>query len=219
MISNTSDVPLLAGGYITLDTVKSTGAIGNRRTKIFCTMGPASWDVPELEQMIEAGMNVARFNFSHGDHEGHKACLDRLRQAAKNMNQNVGEFVFFFRRRVVVSWDVSSSWRIIYHSHLRRLFCFYFSLSLSLFFKIARRSRPPRHQGAGDTHRILRKRRDENHAEKGGQPHPDDRLRIQGRQHEARVLLREARVERQHRSIHIGSGRQPRPHGDILRRH
>jgi hypothetical protein len=96
MISNTSDVPLLAGGYITLDTVKSTGAIGNRRTKIFCTMGPASWDVPELEQMIEAGMNVARFNFSHGDHEGHKACLDRLRQAAKNMNQNVGEFVVFF---------------------------------------------------------------------------------------------------------------------------
>jgi len=34
-------------------------------------------------------MNVARFNFSHGDHDGHKACLDRLRQAAKNMNQNV----------------------------------------------------------------------------------------------------------------------------------
>jgi len=34
-------------------------------------------------------MNVARFNFSHGDHAGHKACLDRLRQAATNMNQNV----------------------------------------------------------------------------------------------------------------------------------
>ena len=39
--------------------------------------------------MIEAGMNVARFNFSHGDHEGHQTCLDRLRQASKNMNQNV----------------------------------------------------------------------------------------------------------------------------------
>jgi pyruvate kinase len=49
--------------------------------------------VEQLETLIEAGMNVARFNFSHGSHEGHKECLDRLRTAAKNMNQNVGEFV------------------------------------------------------------------------------------------------------------------------------
>merc|ERR1711966_167065 len=51
--------------------------------------GPACWEVPQLEQLIECGMNVARFNFSHGDHAGHKACLDRLREAADNMNQNV----------------------------------------------------------------------------------------------------------------------------------
>ena len=89
MISNTSDVPLLAGGYINLDTVKATNNIGSRRTKIICTLGPACWDVSQLEELIESGMNVARFNFSHGDHDGHKACLDRLRQAAKNMNQNV----------------------------------------------------------------------------------------------------------------------------------
>jgi pyruvate kinase len=43
-----------------------------------------------LEKLIGAGMNVARFNFSHGDHAGHKACLDRVREAAKNMKQHVG---------------------------------------------------------------------------------------------------------------------------------
>ena len=90
MISNTGDIPLLSGSTITLDTIKSKGVRGNRRTKIFCTLGPACWEIPQLEQLIEAGMNVARFNFSHGDHAGHKATLDRLRQAAKNMNQNVG---------------------------------------------------------------------------------------------------------------------------------
>mmetsp|Transcript_13826 Transcript_13826/g.30029 ORF Transcript_13826/g.30029 Transcript_13826/m.30029 type:complete len:536 (-) Transcript_13826:378-1985(-) len=89
MISNTAGIPLLAGGYITLDTVKSPNLAAARRTKIFCTLGPACWEVEQLEQMIEAGMNVARFNFSHGDHAGHKACLDRLRQAAENMSQNV----------------------------------------------------------------------------------------------------------------------------------
>mmetsp|Transcript_38529 Transcript_38529/g.69458 ORF Transcript_38529/g.69458 Transcript_38529/m.69458 type:complete len:536 (+) Transcript_38529:110-1717(+) len=89
MISNTAGIPLLAGGYITLDTVKAQGLAANRRTKIYCTLGPACWEVAQLEQLIEAGMNVARFNFSHGDHAGHKACLDRLRQAAANMKQNV----------------------------------------------------------------------------------------------------------------------------------
>eukprot|EP00585_Thalassiosira_rotula_P012889 CAMPEP_0196130724 /NCGR_PEP_ID=MMETSP0910-20130528/997_1 /TAXON_ID=49265 /ORGANISM="Thalassiosira rotula, Strain GSO102" /LENGTH=535 /DNA_ID=CAMNT_0041390083 /DNA_START=120 /DNA_END=1727 /DNA_ORIENTATION=+ len=89
MISNTSGIPLLAGGNITVETVKSPNLKASRRTKIFCTLGPACWEVPQLEQLIEAGMNVARFNFSHGDHAGHKACLDRLRQAADNMNQNV----------------------------------------------------------------------------------------------------------------------------------
>jgi len=54
-----------------------------RKCKIICTMGPASWDVDKLVELIDAGMNIARLNFSHGDHEGHGACVARIREAAK----------------------------------------------------------------------------------------------------------------------------------------
>lgn len=53
----------------------------SRRTKIICTLGPACWSVEGLVGLIDAGMNIARFNFSHGDHKGHNATLSRLREA------------------------------------------------------------------------------------------------------------------------------------------
>jgi pyruvate kinase len=54
---------------------------GNK-TKIVCTLGPAS-DSPEvLKQMINAGMNVARLNFSHGDQDYHRKLIERLRAAS-----------------------------------------------------------------------------------------------------------------------------------------
>ena len=54
-----------------------------RKTKIVCTIGPACWEVETLCKMLDAGMNVARLNFSHGDHKGHKETLDRLKDAFK----------------------------------------------------------------------------------------------------------------------------------------
>lgn len=56
-----------------------------RKTKIVCTIGPASEEKETLRQMILAGMNVARLNFSHGSHEEHKVRVDRLKELREEM--------------------------------------------------------------------------------------------------------------------------------------
>ena len=60
-----------------------------RRTKIVCTLGPSSRDESVLSALIEAGMNVASFNFSHGTHAEHAAVIATLRQAAKKLKKNI----------------------------------------------------------------------------------------------------------------------------------
>lgn len=50
-----------------------------RKTKIVCTLGPACANEKTLEEMLRGGMNVARFNFSHGTHEYHKQMIDMFR--------------------------------------------------------------------------------------------------------------------------------------------
>ncbi|MBO5137673.1 MAG: pyruvate kinase [Spirochaetaceae bacterium] len=60
-----------------------------RKTKIVCSMGPATSDDKTVEQLVSAGMNIARFNFSHGTHESHKEAMDRVKRASAKLNRTV----------------------------------------------------------------------------------------------------------------------------------
>lgn len=60
-----------------------------RKAKIVCTIGPASESVETLCKLIEAGMNVARLNFSHGSHEEHAARIANIREASKKTGKLV----------------------------------------------------------------------------------------------------------------------------------
>ena len=60
-----------------------------RKTKIVCTLGPSTDREEVLRDMILSGMNVARFNFSHGSHEEHKRRLDTLKRLREELNQPV----------------------------------------------------------------------------------------------------------------------------------
>lgn len=61
-----------------------------RRSKLVCTLGPACDSTAGLEALIDAGMDVARFNFSHGTHKDHEAGLERLRAASTKKQKAVG---------------------------------------------------------------------------------------------------------------------------------
>ena len=60
-----------------------------RREKIVCTMGPAVESVEKISELINAGMNMARLNLSHGGYEEHQARLDSVRAVAKKANKAV----------------------------------------------------------------------------------------------------------------------------------
>ncbi|MBQ3133057.1 MAG: pyruvate kinase [Clostridia bacterium] len=60
-----------------------------KRTKIICTVGPACADRETLKAMIQAGMNVARLNFSHGTHEDHKKLMDLVKEVRTEMGQPI----------------------------------------------------------------------------------------------------------------------------------
>lgn len=67
--------------FDSVNHVRANNDIKARRTKVICTLGPACWSVENLVGLIDGGMNIARLNFSHGDHAGHYGTLERLRTA------------------------------------------------------------------------------------------------------------------------------------------
>jgi len=59
------------------------------KTKIVCTIGPASNSYEKIEKLIQAGMDVARLNFSHGNHEKHRQVIENIRLASLKTNEPV----------------------------------------------------------------------------------------------------------------------------------
>lgn len=60
-----------------------------RRSKIICTIGPACCNESMMRRLLQAGMDIARLNFSHGTHEDHAHCIQRLRRAAPREGRTV----------------------------------------------------------------------------------------------------------------------------------
>ena len=60
-----------------------------KKTKIVCTLGPASQSEETLTKLVENGLNVCRFNFSHGSHEEHKERMDTVKKVREKLNKPV----------------------------------------------------------------------------------------------------------------------------------
>ena len=61
-----------------------------KNTKVVCTLGPSSDSVSEIVALINAGMNVARLNFSHGTYPHHKKIIDNVHKAEKITGKIIG---------------------------------------------------------------------------------------------------------------------------------
>ena len=60
-----------------------------KKTKMICTVGPASGSLETIKALIDAGMDASRHNFSHGDHQEHKERIDKVKQVRKEMNRHI----------------------------------------------------------------------------------------------------------------------------------
>jgi pyruvate kinase len=64
-----------------------------RKAKIVCTLGPATSSYEQIRTLIDAGMNVARMNLSHGTHDDHEKVYANIRRAADDLGRNVAVLV------------------------------------------------------------------------------------------------------------------------------
>ena len=60
-----------------------------KKTKIICTMGPNTNDETMMRKLVQNGMDIARFNFSHGDHEEQKGRMDMLKKIREEENKPI----------------------------------------------------------------------------------------------------------------------------------
>jgi pyruvate kinase len=74
-----------------------------KKTRIVCTIGPASEDKKVLTKLVQAGMNVMRLNFSHGDFEEHGGRIKTLREINKELNKNVAILLKDLKLELVIS--------------------------------------------------------------------------------------------------------------------
>src|SRR4051812_48696010 len=70
-------------------TIPSSTSLNHRRTKIVATIGPASNSPEVISELIRAGMDVARLNFSHGTHEVHARNVENLRRLSAELDAPV----------------------------------------------------------------------------------------------------------------------------------
>ncbi len=79
-----------AGVAFTMPAAGIVPVVVGRRAKIVCTLGPATASEEQVAALVEAGMDVARLNFSHGTHADHERAAERVRRAADRAGRPVG---------------------------------------------------------------------------------------------------------------------------------
>ena len=73
--------------------LKENGFRSTRRTKLVCTIGPATSGYDELELLAQNGMNVARLNMCHGKHDWHKQVIERIRKLNRELGYSLAIMV------------------------------------------------------------------------------------------------------------------------------